>query len=262
MSNPAWVGAIARYQKAMSKAALEHLFPLTDDVTARASQGIGSLLFGAVSSDPIRPKALKRDEVVFQRLFSGMVEITEAFDMLQDAEVYIQRFSHRGLIPPHRFMRYHITNFYNNAYVLSQRLDQYATIVGRSYKKSTRVANIEDRVSKLKSIVLPKMKPITEERGRYIHQNHFADDHFERLSMSTLLAARKEGEPDDQFAQNMARLHKVSFRRARKEWLAKIVSNNRSISEILDVYFHFIHGIVFDKADHIVYPVSPRAMSD
>jgi hypothetical protein len=262
MSDPAWVGALARYLEAMAKEGQARLLPMTDDVRARASQGIGGLLFGADSSDPIPPKVLRRDEVVFLKLFYGMVEITAAFDMLQDAEVYIRRFPHRGLIPPDRFMRYHITNFYNNAYVLKLRLDTYTKNVGRSYRKATHVTKIEDLVIRLNKIVSATMKPITHARGSYIHQNHFADHHFERLNVTALLATREEGQTGDQFVQSMAQLHRVSFKRARKEWVDRVASNNKELSKLLDVYFHLIHRIVFDKNGHIFYPHSLPARSD
>lgn len=262
MADPPSVGALARYQEAMGRAAAAHLLPLTDDVIARASQGIGSLLFGGAPSDPIPPKALKRDEVVLLKLFFGMVQITDAFDMLKDAEVYIRRFPYQGLIPPHRFMRYHITNFYNNVYVLSERLKQYATIVGRSYRKATHVAKSEDTISNLNRMVVTVMRPINDDRGTYIHQSHFQDDHFERLSLTTLLATRAQGQADDQFKHSMARLNKVSFRRARKEWGEIFASDIENISRLLDSYFAIIHKIVLDKDNHIVYPHPPRAKSD
>ncbi len=261
MNDPAWVGAFARYQRAMVEAAQAHILPLADDVMTRASQSIGELLSGVASSDPIMPKALRRDEVVFQKLFYGFVEIAEAFDMLRDAEVYIRSLPRKRLIPPHRFMRYHITNFYNNAYVLSQRLQRYASIIERSYRNASHVTGIQDIVLESQQIATSGMKPITVARGAYIHQNHFTDDHFERLSVTDLLTARGETETDDQFVQSMSLLHEVSIKKARREWLNKIVSQNNYMSNLLDAYFHLIHRIIFDGDNHIVYPHSPRATS-
>jgi hypothetical protein len=255
MSDSAWVGALARYQRAMVEGAQAHLLPLTDDVRTRASQGLGALLFGAASSNPMPPTALRRDEVVFQKLFYGFMEITEAFDMLRDAEVYLRSLPRKRLIPPNRFMRYHITNFHNNAYILSQRLDQYATTVERSYRKASHVAKIKGTISKLKRIASEGMKSIIAKRGGYVHQSHFTDDHFERLSVTALLGALRESYDDHEFAENMARLHEVSFRRARKEWLDKLASHNNYISKLLDAYFHLIHSVVCDEDDHIIYPV-------
>jgi hypothetical protein len=222
----------------------------TDDVKL-VEQRIGQLLWGTDELLLSTATAVRRDEAMVIMLLQGLTQITDAMEMLQDAESYLRRFAHRGRISAHRFLRlrYHITTYFNNAYVLQERLVSHLKYVERRYRKSARSTVICPEIGKIKYVLSATMRPLIDARGRYIHVRHFEDDHIERLGLTELLS---KGD-DESFSKAMALRNKTAFYQARKEWRVKIARYNVELSKLLDMYFHALHGVIFPNG-RISYP--------
>ena len=256
MNNPDsdWMGAFERYQEVMLEALAAWINPLVGKDHERTAQNVDRILFGIKPTQELPPKTLRRDEMVLAKLFYGMAQIVDAIEMLRDAEIYLGRFPHRGKIAPHRFLRYHITNYFNAAYILHARLEQYATTVARIHRNSTHLPHIDVRITSLKAKVRSAMNSLIEARGSYIHKEHFDDDYLARVSTTELLSRRT----DSELSRAMAALHTASFREARREWATKLNTHNEFLLKLTAAYFHNLHGIVFDKEGRVIFPTPVR----
>jgi hypothetical protein len=104
------------------------------------------------------------------------------------------------------------------------------------------------------------MGQVVEMRGKFIHERHFADEHVDRLIITHLLSMKpnSEGGKNNEFAHHMDTIHKVSFQKARKFWQLKIAAENASILQLLDLYFHLLHDVVFAKNNEIIFPLPTK----
>lgn len=119
-----FVGGFERYQLAMLNAVRPMIDPMSDDDRERVSQSLDAALYPVNAPVSVPPKRPSRDEFTALKLFRGMSQISDVIDLLRDVEVYLTRSSYKNRIAPYRFLRYHVTNYYNTVYVLHLRLQQ------------------------------------------------------------------------------------------------------------------------------------------
>ena len=183
------------------------------------------------------------DKLHFSDIFLGFFEIEESFSLLADISVYIWRFpTNMGEIPKTRFFNYHIGNYFNEIYILHERLKSYKTKVIRLYKRK----HWKEKVKTFEPIMNAFMN-IVQVRGRHVHDKRFMDDDLDRLVLLEILSQSENLLIDD-------RVYKEQIRKIRKNWVEKITKNNKNITNLLDNYFSLLYDVVFDKKGNFIVP--------
>lgn len=80
---------------------------------------------------------LSRDQQLLAEIFWGSVEMWESHEALRDIETYLSRNPYSRLgVDKHRYLRYHVTNYLNEVYILQERLQAFTTGLLRKYRKN------------------------------------------------------------------------------------------------------------------------------
>ena len=68
-------------------------------------------------------------DIFFSKLMVGFNEIYDSYSSLLDIQVYIDRFPYcKTRVSKTRYIAYHMENYFNEVYILKERLNAYCTI--------------------------------------------------------------------------------------------------------------------------------------
>ena len=193
---------------------------------------------------------LSRQDIFFSMVFTGFSEITNSYYCLQDIEVYIRRFPYGDTkISKSRHLEYHITNYFQEIYILKNRLEAYVKRVARAYKKSRDYTRINTTTKLIEELVKESFLPITMVRGAHVHEARYSDSDLSRIQTWELLANYQ-----DEASKWYEFYFKRYYKEVRKDWTARIKKNNESINTVFDLYFGNLYPIIFDDIGTIKFP--------
>ena len=165
-------------------------------------------------------------------LFVGLTEISNIIDTLKLINIFINK------EPPNdaeinysNYLSYHVHNYFQEMYILKERLTTYGTKIQRRYKKVTEPILIEN----VKTIIIDttnSLKAITGDggiRNLHVHEKKYTDDDFNWLSSTTLLV-------NANFV-DFTPMQIDAYEKARNKWSKIIEENNTNLMIILDRYF-------------------------
>jgi len=178
-------------------------------------------------------------------LFVGLTEISNIIDTLKLINIFINK------EPPNdaeinysNYLSYHVHNYFQEMYILKERLTTYGTKIQRRYKKVTEPILIEN----VKTIIIDttnSLKAITGDggiRNLHVHEKKYTDDDFNWLSSTTLLV-------NANFV-DFTPMQIDAYEKARNKWSKIIEENNTNLMIILDRYFGALLPVI--SKDNIV----------
>jgi hypothetical protein len=224
-------------------AVMEETRPIIEEIVSieSALEVMGNVIF---DEPGVRHMGLTPSpkEKLLQKILSGLSEIEDAFQVLNDIPFYIKHFPPKNSkVSKTRFLNYHIGNYLNENYILRERLVTYQKVVTRMYKSDRRLVEMGKHVKRLELLV-SGFDGIVATRGKHVHQERYDDEDFARLDIYERMS--KE---EDTLASVLGKLYPLALRDYRKKWIRTISDNNNKIKEILDMYFEILYDVVFDK---------------
>jgi len=215
-------------------------------------------VFGNYLFDLSGPKHLNRDDTsayhFFSKLFYGFSEIASSYYSLVDIETYIGSFPYsKKKISRIRCMNYHIENYFNEIYILRERLLRYLTTVGRLHKKDPNHADILKYTKPLFSLIKDVFDGIVTTRSSHVHERRFKDDDIDRLASLEMLV-EYGGEELGEELSFFENLLETDYRIIRKKYKKTFTDNNTEIKKVLDLYFETLSEIVTTKDGKLNYP--------
>jgi len=241
--------AIEGFQKYMT-AITNEARRFTNEIAAELRSGTGSTVWASYLFNLPGPRVLRRKvsppEELFRVLFYGFSEISEAYERLQDFEVYIRRFPYqRSRVSNPRHLSHTIDTYLNEVYVLQQRLLSYGRRVRRYAEKRIAKAEVGRVADALERMVLATFEGIVQTRGASVHQTRHKDDDVSRLGTLDLLVNHGR-------ASDLQGFYAVESARIRRKWQSTVHNNNREIKRLLNVYFSALHPYVFGPKVRLV----------
>ena len=228
-------------------------------VAKQHEKELGQSLLNTLLDDP-GPKHIVRvgtpKEKYLKRIFDGFSEIHSSYQALTDIEIYINRFpfSSTSVTKP-RYLRYHVENYFNEMYLLKERLLAFLTIIGRSFRKDPRHSAVLAATRPLFKIVSDSLEDVVDIRGRHVHQKRYTDSQIDRLELMELLS--RATKKDDELAATLKPFYQYEYRRIRSEWKAQIKRNNETVNKLLMTYSDNLHPIFFSpKTNEFIYSAS------
>ena len=182
----------------------------------------------------------------------GFLEIANSLETLEDIAFYVGRFPfQKTRITPERYLRFHVEAWLAEVYILQERLTSYLRVVERQHKKDQHLPAIRGSVQDLEEFLMKTLKGVIDVRRQHVHIVRFGDEDIDRLSY---MEAMTHG-PDDGFSRIMRLLHHNEPRKVKKTWKDRVVTNNKAIRELLDIFFDALFSVVFDeKTRALKYP--------
>lgn len=192
-----------------------------------------------------------REEFLF-KLHWAFREIDTTVEALRNIEFYIGRFPYRNApVTKHGYLQFHFEAFLHEIYILEQRLQNCLKMLERQYRKDPRLPAIQDLCTQLRAIVADVLKKLVDYRGSHVHQFRISEHHIDRLGGIYLYTLDRN--PQEIKSAFQAYYHS-EYRNVRKSLKAWIASANKSITQLLDVFFDGIYAVTFNKNGNVRYP--------
>ncbi|MGO8762872.1 MAG: hypothetical protein ACLP2P_02470 [Desulfobaccales bacterium] len=237
-----------KFKKLMFDNAKDILIPSFKDYSKELGEALWNSLHN-IDGPTVINKPLNKKEIYFGKIFFGFNEIFSSIQALKDIEVYIGTFPYKNKqITKIRYLNYNIENYFNEIYLLKERLLSYVTIIDRCHKKNIYYIAIKD---KIKILVEESLKNIVYTRSRHVHKHRFEAKNIERLKLMDLLTLSEE----IIIGNFMTGYYKITFIKIRNEWKQIIKNNNIALIKLLDIYSDIIKEVLFDrKTGKLIYP--------
>jgi hypothetical protein len=173
------------------------------------------------------------------RLHRITQEVISAHDSMRSVELYLSRFAFaKQGVRASVYIQFHVGNYYNEGYILSERMKVFAKVLQREFRKDPKgPSNLDVQINTVIEAVQKLFKPLVETRGAHVHQQRYNDAELARLALLELLA---EAKPDI-FLKHLIR----SRRLARQNALEFVKTVNKGLAKRLDQFFKLFEGLVF-----------------
>ncbi len=197
-------------------------------------------------------KKSRKDDLYFGKIFHGFIEIDSSIRTLRDIEIYISSFPYKNkTITKPRHLRYHIESYFNEVYILKERLNAYLTTVGRCFKGDRRQANILQNISPVFQVVKNSFGGVVDIRGRHVHRFRFDHKDLDRLETMELLVVNRPGK----MSQTLRPYYEFTYKDIRRKWKKIIKDNNDQTIQLLHVYGRALNGVLFNARNgRLKYP--------
>jgi hypothetical protein len=186
--------------------------------------------------------ALTRSEQIGMDLFAGFNEISHSYDTLLDIEVYVARFPYANTrITRSGHLRFIIEAYLHESYTLGERLKTYPTLISRRLAGQRPKIDYKSTCRRAVELATAGLTNIVTARGAHVHRRRFSTPDLDRADLYDLLRTHiGDG--------HTRMLGEYTYRKARKEWLTTIRTNNSDLAKLLDRYFLELYPLVFDPS--------------
>ncbi len=233
-----------KYRRALMKVARPFIEKIRDDKSRQAilRDNIRSKIFDA-PQQIIESTNRSPEEESLLKIFNGFLEIREAFDVMSDIPVYLQKpFPKVRKISKPRYLRYHVANYFNEIYILRERLKSYKKIVIRLTRKIKQKPDLSS-ICRTDEIIAILDKPV-DLRGEHVHRKRLTNEEFEKLDFLEIISG-EESLPFEEMLDSQALRYKA-------EWVEVLKANNSVIKQLLSEYFHEIYDLTFDRKGQLL----------
>ncbi|WP_155768743.1 hypothetical protein [Burkholderia diffusa] len=203
---------------------------------------------------PVTP--LGELEQVLMDIFYEFIEIRETLEVIRDMRVYISRFPYSGTrIKRSRYLSHQIGIYLNEIYILRIRLTNLTKEIQNNISKSETRGTARPLVSPLFKAIKDSFAGIEKTRGNHVHIRRYSDDALSRISTFESLSIGME---------EAGALSEFAYKKARKDWRARLLQNETTIDRFLDHYGNtlwkalFAPGMMFDVS-RIPKPIDTSA---
>ena len=181
-------------------------------------------------------------------LFEGFTEIFTVIDTLKLIVTFIKTEPpENSEINYSNYLNYHIHNYFQEMYILKERIKTYATKVYRKYQKVTNI-DLIDRTKETIIRVTDSLNTITGDRGIrniHVHEKKYTDDNLNWLSSTTFLVKNNHIE--------YTSIQSEIYIETRNKWIETIENNNKFLMDMLDNYFKVLTEIIY-KDKEVINP--------
>jgi hypothetical protein len=198
-----------------------------------------------------------RDQWYYERLLLPFRAIHDSYDTLQDVAVYLRHFPYRGTrVSPLRHLRHNIRIYFEEAYVLRQRLIDYLNILEKDYARSRQEKELNAINAPLCRLLKKRLKSIIDARTLHVHKGGYDDDRLRRLDTLELLSACLPGDAigGKRRASVYKHMYASAYRNERKRWERLAMDCNLIVEQLIDFYFSKLMPIIFAPDGKVISP--------
>ena len=245
------MSGFAKFQKSLLGVLAPRALALLHENREAMMQSLGADIFGEGADQLVPMRNPAPDDVFINFLRAHFAEISDSLANLETVQFFLKRYSRSATnVPPSTYVRYHVEAYFNEIYLLHNRLRNFFTRLKRAYRNAAAHDAIGKVTTKLDEAARNSFAGIVRTRGGHVHQSCFEDAALRRLSLLDLLA--KSGDPE------FARMYREAQRDVRRQKVAWIRDNNATIKRLVDSMFGIVHDIVFTPEGQIVLPRRSR----
>ncbi len=173
------------------------------------------------------------------KLYNGFSEISGIIDTLKLIETFV------SIDPPDvkdinysNYLNYHVHNYFQEMYILKERLNAYLILIQRLYQNKVDRKLLQEVMKPLFAMVKDSLNNIAGSKGvrnKHVHEKKYSDNEMNWLVSTSFLS-----EFDDEFTRES----KKAYLTVKKKWTITIGRNNKELEKLIDQYFSMCYGIV------------------
>ncbi|WP_124834097.1 hypothetical protein [Burkholderia sp. Bp9031] len=210
---------------------------------------IGGSFWGAIAGKPVvaSPTPLIEKHQALIDIFYEYTEVHETLEAIKDIRVYVARFPFSGTrVSPGRYLAHQVGIYLNEIYILRVRLVTLTKEIQNKLSKSSTKSVTAPLIKPLFKIIKTSFDGIEKTRGHHVHTRRFSDDDIRRISTLELLSSEIDWAKD---------LSRFVYKQTRRQWLTRMLNNEKVIEELLDHYGDalwsslFAPGMMFDMSE-------------
>jgi hypothetical protein len=159
-------------------------------------------------------------------------------------------------VAKNRYLKYHVTNYLNEVYILQKRLEAFTKLLHRKYRKNPSADLMA--ISEAGARAANGFSTIVELRGVHVHERRFTSPELHRLAGLEIILSEEQNTGQDQ-RDTLARVNAASekmyfvgkaaeygFRHLRAYWKTAINNDNVVTEQILNEFFEALYPLLFD----------------
>jgi hypothetical protein len=195
-------------------------------------------------------KNLTPREEFIKIIFREYLEIFSSYECLKDIEIIIGLNPYNGKVSKIRLLKYHFTNYFNEVYIMKERLKKFVILIDRKYKKDKAYQVIKVQLNKLEKYIEDSFRNIVKIRGGHVHVERYMNKEFNELDMLQIVLPYEKNIEDKELMERILSQH---YKDTRGKLKKQILDNNKQLESIIDYYSEMIMILIVDNK-RIVYP--------
>lgn len=232
------------------KAIMNTLKPVFEKTLTENRRELGqvsrNILFNEVGPKKL-DRTLSKNEKVFSVILEGYFEIERAYSSLNELPLFIGQFP-KNLPRKSKYLELIITNYLNEVYILSKRLEAYRTKISRLYRNNANFKSQQGLLKSLSEELTKIFKIINKTRSNHVHESRFSDIDLDRLIYLELFI------DDASMGKLFISTYKKALKENKKKWQDYFNDRNNEMQKILDIYFQILYMVIFDEKESLIYP--------
>ena len=188
------------------------------------------------------------------RLFQGHQEIAASIRCLEKIPKYARTNPHKDVeVSLGDHLRYHYENYWQEIYVLHERLKSHPMKLARCFKGNDPHRETMDRASAtLRLFVQTALGRLITIRGGHVHKKRLPDIDLKRLTtLETMM----------EIGIDATTIYEPALERARESKVSLMLDANERLRPLIDEYFSVINAAVFNDSGNIIFPGGVDAMT-
>lgn len=172
----------------------------------------------------------------FEKTVKGFMEIASTLEALRLTYTFVSLAPPRSLrIKKPDYLKYHVSVYLQETYILKERLNTYATRIQRIYSKGSREISAEARIKPLFAMIKTAMDDLVLTRSAHVHERRYTDEDLDEISMFGMISdANQEFEEAFQYSYGLAK----------STWKERIKKNNAATMKLIDHYFDELYEVI------------------
>jgi hypothetical protein len=176
------------------------------------------------------------EEKFLINLFKRFSEIDSSLENLRSVPVYLKYFPKvksfaKAGITERKYMIYHIENYFQEIYILKERMKRFLKFISKRFKKKNQT-QISDIMGGCLEAFESECKKVINIRGRHVHEERYTDEDLHTL---TLFDHVKENHPALKVGYYLLLFSEKS------RWIKWIDQNNKLLTFMLDEIFKVVN---------------------
>jgi hypothetical protein len=171
------------------------------------------------------------------KVLGFMLEVNASVAMLEDIPIYLKRFPFsKDQISKLNYLRHHIEFFFNQIYILQERIKIYLKFIEKSYNKAE-TKHVSETATKLIKDVCDCLQSPTSIRGNHVHIEQYNEPDLHRLEVleAFIMFSNLPG-TQEQFD--------ILFKKTRRRMAGEISESLTMIEKVLDLCFGKLASIL------------------
>lgn len=170
---------------------------------------------------------------------------------LEDVAIYLASFPHKNKrLTQERYVRYHVEHYYQEAYILQNRLEVLSKRIGRAYRNTEYGQAIKSIAEGLTEVLRLTISEFVAQRGKHVHVERLDDIELRRFSALELLAAHDN---------RLAPLARAIAQRLRKDTSRWVKHEARRLAALVNGYFGALRILMFTESGELRFPSARSA---